>query len=153
MLNTRLMLSGLSLAVLATTMWVTAPAHAQAENRVLEMKIEEALTYEGKHKIRDMPYFLRGEEHGKVAESLGPMKTNKRSRSVGRSGEFACAIAFQSAVIQLQKRAFELGANAVVDIVSVVDSRSIEVERGFRCSLEPFTANVVLTGRAVKLEE
>ena len=143
-------LIGLALAGVAAT---AAPAPARAENRVIEMKIEDALTYQGRHSIRDMPYHLRGEEHGKVVESLGAMKTNKRSRSVGRSAEYACAIAFQSAIIQLQKRAFELGGNAVVDVVSVVDGRVLDVERGFRCSLEPFTANVVLTARAVKLEQ
>ena len=145
-------LSGMSLAVL-TIMLIAGPGAAQLENRVIEMTIEESLSYEGRNKIRDMPYHLRGAEHGKVVESLGPMKTNKRTRSVGRSAEYACAIAFQSAIIQLQKRAFELGGNAVVDIVSVVDHRSIDVKDGFRCSLEPFTANVVLTARAVKLEK
>jgi len=53
-----------------------------------------------------------------VLERLGTDKTSQKTNSVGKSAEKACNWAFLSAMLRLEQRAHELGANAVINIVS-----------------------------------
>jgi len=65
----------------------------------------------------------------------------------------ACEIAFLSAIIALQKRAMQLGADAVVDIKSITKHNDLDSATDYRCVAGSMIANVVLTGRAVKFEK
>ena len=131
-------------------MLLLAPA-ATARHDYLDLTVETSSKYAGKESVGPMPFYLQGQKHPKEVESLGEMKTDKRTRAAGRPDEHACSIAFQSAIIQLQRRATALGANAIVDIRSVTGGVVFESDSVFRCAVGNIVANVALTGRAVKL--
>ena len=52
----------------------------------------------------------------KVAERLGEETSNKKTNGFGKDDEFGCKWAAYSALVALQERARQLGANAVVGI-------------------------------------
>jgi uncharacterized protein YbjQ (UPF0145 family) len=54
-------------------------------------------------------------------------------------------------VISLQTRAKRQGGDAVVDIKSITNTSELESSTQYRCSAGNVVANVVLTGRVVRL--
>ena len=138
---------------LALTAPVVAPGRASASDLKIDMTVEQSLTYHGRRAPLELPYHMRGADHAEIEKSIETVKSSQRTRAMGRSPEAACAIAFQSAIIQLQKATKKLGGNAVVDIVSSVKGKESVVADGFRCRAGMWSAYVVLTGKAVKLAE
>ena len=63
-------------------------------------------------------FYFGNQETPKIASKLGTDVSNRKTNAVGKSDEKACNWAFLSAMIALEKRAKQLGANAVVNIVS-----------------------------------
>ena len=130
---------------------VAGPAFAR--NDILDVEVERAKEFRGRRSVLEMPFYLRGQSTPEIVETIQTMSTRKVTRGFGRSDLHACSIAFQSAVIQLQERAFSIGANAVVDVVSVVDGRVVEFPDRFRCVVGDMIARVSLSAKAVKIEE
>ena len=111
---------------------------------------EAAETATGKAKLLDVPFYMSGQKHAKVARDLGVFTSNKRTNAFGKSDEAACQIAFLSAIISLQSRANKLGGDAVVDIKSITKNNNLDSATDFRCAAGGVIANVVLTGRVVR---
>jgi len=141
----------IALAFLAC--WV-APSQAGARSDFHDLSVQQARDSEtGKAKLLDVPFYMSGQKHGKIAREFGTFTANKRTNAVGKSDEAACEIAFLSAIIALQKRAMELGADAVVDIKSITKHNDLDSATDYRCVAGSMIANVVLTGKAVKFEK
>jgi uncharacterized protein YbjQ (UPF0145 family) len=87
-----------------------------------------------------------------VAKDLGVFTANRRTNAFGKSDEAACQIAFLSAIIALQSRAQNMGGNAIVDIKSITKHNDLTSASEYRCAAGDVVANVVLTGRVVKLK-
>jgi len=138
------------LAILLLTSFVAAPAFAR--NDTLDFTVESAKKLGPKDKLLDIPYYMAGQKHPAVAKDFGEARTNKATNKFNKDDDYACAIAFTSAIIQLQTRAKQLGANAVVDIKSVTKGMNLESATKYRCNLGTFTAVVGLTGTPVKLK-
>lgn len=138
------------LTVLLLTLFVASPALARNDN--LDMTVEGAMAVGPKQNLLDIPWFMSGQKHPRVAERLQQMKTQKATNKFGKEDDYACSIAFMSAIIQLQKRAKQLGANAVVDIKSVTRGNDLDSATKYKCNLGTFTATVGLTGIPVKLK-
>jgi uncharacterized protein YbjQ (UPF0145 family) len=66
--------------------------------------------------------------------------------------ETACEIAFLSAVTSLQSRAQSIGGDAIVDVKSITKHNDLTSVSEYRCAAGGVVANVVLTGRVVKLK-
>ena len=79
--------------------------------------------------------------------------TNQKTSSVGKSDEKACNWVFLSAMIQLEKRAKQLGANAVVNIVSYYQKNVMSSPTEFECHAGAVIAGVALRGEFVKIAE
>ena len=60
---------------------------------------------------------------------------------------------FLSAMMQLEKRAKELGANAVVNIVSYYQKNVVSSATEFECHAGAVIAGVALNGDFVKVEQ
>ena len=71
----------------------------------------------------------------------------------GKSDEKACNWAFLSAMVALQKRAQQLGANAVVNIVSYYKKEVMSSASQFECHAGALIAGVALKGDFVKISE
>lgn len=129
-----------------------AASPAMARNDTLDFSIEEAKSIGPVEKLLDVPFYMAGQSHPAVAKELGSGKTNKRTNKFNKSDEHACSIAFMSAIIQLQTRARQLKADAVVDVTSVTKNMDLESATEYRCNLGTFVANVALTGKMVKFK-
>jgi len=127
---------------------------ADARTTFHELSAKQAAESEiGKAKLLEVPFYLSGQKHAKVARDFGVFTANKRTNAFGKSDEAACQIAFLSAIISLQKRATELGGDAVIDIKSITKHNDLDSATDYRCAAGGVIANVVLTGRVVKFEK
>jgi hypothetical protein len=95
--------------------------------------------------------FFGAKWHPATTEDKGVFKTNKKTRSFGRSDQDACEWAFLSAVLSLQERAKQVGANAVVEIESNYKDQPFISEKEYHCGAGGMMAGVALNGRMVKL--
>ena len=128
-----------------------ASSTADARNTSHDLSSQEAAESAiGKAKLLDVPFFMSGQKHAKVARDFGVFTSNKRTNAFGKSDEAACQIAFLSAIISLQNRATKLGGDAVVDIKSITKSSELDSATNYRCAAGNVIVNVVLTGRVVK---
>ena len=101
---------------LALTLSVVWPAHARDTKYLLPI----AAALEAKDaKTRldgSVKFYFGNQETPPVAAKLGTDVTNLKTNAVGKSDERACNWVFLSAMLALEKRAKQLGANAVISM-------------------------------------
>jgi uncharacterized protein YbjQ (UPF0145 family) len=68
-----------------------------------------------------------------VLTNLGSDVSNRKTNAFGKSDEKACNWAFLSAMLALQTRAQQLGANAVINTVSHYNKRVMSSATEFEC--------------------
>ncbi len=78
-------------------------------------------------------------------------KTSQRTNGFGKSAEKACNWVFLSAMLALQKRAHDVGANAVINIVSNFKDVEMASQTEFECADGAIMAGVALKGDFVKI--
>ncbi len=132
---------------------VTWPTHARDTKYLLP--IAAALEVkDAKDKLDgSIKFFFGNQETPKVLTKLGTDVTNLKTNSVGKSDEKACNWVFLSAMVQLEKRAKQLGANAVVNIVSYYKKDVMSSPTEFECHAGAVIAGVALKGDFVKIAE
>jgi uncharacterized protein YbjQ (UPF0145 family) len=86
-----------------------------------------------------------------VLNKITSDKTSQRTNGFGKSAEKACNYVFLSAMLALQKRAQEVGANAVVNIVSNFKDIEMASQTEFECADGAIMAGVALKGDFVKI--
>jgi hypothetical protein len=97
--------------------------------------------------------FFGAKWHPAAVEDKGVFKTNKKTRAFGRSDQDASDWAFLSALLQLQERARQVGANAVVEIESVYHNQPFVSEKEYQCGAGGMMSGVALNGRMVKIAD
>jgi len=144
-------LAGLLMA--ASMLGAVAPAGARDTKYMLP--IATALeTKDAKEKLDgSVKFFFGNQETPKIMTKLGTDVTNLKTNAVGKSDEKACNWVFLSAMIQLEKRAKQLGANAVVNIVSYYKKDVMSSTTEFECHAGAVIAGVALKGDFVKIAE
>jgi len=98
-------------------------------------------------------FFFGAQQHPAVVSKHGTYVSNRKTNAVGKSDERACNWAFLSAMISLQNRAKQLGANAVVNIVSYYQKSVMSSETEFECHAGAVIAGVALKGDFVKIAD
>jgi uncharacterized protein YbjQ (UPF0145 family) len=128
-------------------------AHASDEKFMLP--IADAMgTAEAKEKLgTDVRFYFGKQKTPKVLQNLGEDKTSKKTNGFGKSKETSCNRAFLSAMIQLHSRARELGANAVINIVSNYKNVPNSSETEFECHDGAIMSGVALKAEFVKLAD
>lgn len=140
--------------LLGCLLFAFAPTTAGARTTIHDLSVEDAAKSEtGVAKLADVAFYMSGQKHAKVAHDFGVFTSNKRTNAFNKTDEKACEIAFLSAIIALQKRATQLGGDAVVDIKSTTKNNDLDSATSYRCAAGGVIANVVLTGRVVKFEK
>lgn len=143
-------ISLLAAAVLLATAWPAngrdikryLPIAAAIEAKDLEPKMDGSIkTVFGKETAREGLNPI----HNDVA--LGKVGTR------GKSVETACNLAFLSALVELQKRAKQLGANAVVNVVSYYKRVEMSSTTNFECHEGSGYMAVALRGDFVKIAD
>ena len=143
----RTALVALALAALV----VAAPAGAR--NDRLRFPIADALaTVAAKEKLDPaIRFFFGPQKHPKPVQRFALDSTDKKTNSFGKDDRTACDWVFLSALLQLQKRAQQLGANAVVNIKSVYKNEELASETEYECAAGNVVSGVLLRGEFVKL--
>jgi uncharacterized protein YbjQ (UPF0145 family) len=130
-------------------------ATAQARDTKLMLPLSEAMSdNDAKSRLGDSVKFYFGNQPTPhVLERLGTGKTNQKTNSFAKSPEKACDWAFLSAMLSLKKRAAELGANAVINIVSNYKNEEMASDTQYECHDGAFVSGVALKGEFVKLKQ
>jgi uncharacterized protein YbjQ (UPF0145 family) len=128
-------------------------ATAQARDTKLLLPLSAAMSAnDAQSRLGDSVKFYFGNQPTpKVLERLGSDQTSQKTNSVGKSPETACNWAFLSAMLRLQQRARELGANAVINIVSNYKNVEMSSDSQFECHDGAIMSGVALKGEFVKL--
>ena len=137
-------------AVVALTF---AATQAFARNSIETYPIDSALKSEDGKVSQDIALYFAGQPHPMVLKRFSEAATNKKTSAFGRSDEAACQHVFLSAVIALQNRARELGANAVIDIKSNYKDQLTSSATEFTCGAGAMVAGVALKGNVVTLKK
>jgi len=137
----------------ALTMSLAWPAQARDTKYLLP--IAAALEVQDAKNRLDgsVKFYFGNQETPKVLAKLSTDVTNLKTNAVGKSDEKACNWVFLSAMIQLEKRAKQLGANAVVNIVSYYRKEVMSSLTEFECHAGAMIAGVALRGEFVKIAE
>ncbi|MBX2867274.1 MAG: heavy metal-binding domain-containing protein [Acidiferrobacterales bacterium] len=140
------------IAVFVSASLLTSDAYAR-DNR-LRFSIADALNSEsalGKINPGIRLYFS-GQAIPPVIKSYGSGRTNKKTNAFNKTDLFACEWVFISAIIQMQKKAEQLGANAVVNIKSNYKNIEFSSPYEFECGAGNVIAGVALKGEFVVTE-
>lgn len=126
---------------------------AHARDDKLMMPISVAMeSSDTKEKLdSSIRYYFGKQKTPKIAQKLGNYASNKKTNAFGKTDEAACQWAFLSAMLSLEQRAKELGANAVVNIVSNYKKVEMSSETEYECHAGAVMAGVALKGDFVKV--
>ncbi len=142
----------LSILVFVATSLTLSQAHARDTKHLIS--IDEALaTPEAKAKLDPKIKFVFGSKNKiEVAKHLGDYMSNKKTNAFNKGDKEACEWAFLSAMLSLQKRAQDMGGDAVVNITSFYKKNDHDSKETFECGAGAFVAGVTLKGEVVKLK-
>ena len=140
-------------ALLTATLMTSVSA--SAANTMLKFPIEGAMAVnDAQKRLGDsVKFYFAGQATPKILTVIATDKTSQRTNGFGKSAEKACNWVFLSAMLALQKRAQELGANAVVNIVSNFNNVEMASATEFECADGAIMAGVALKGDFVKIAE
>src|SRR5471032_2051587 len=137
--------------VLAASLAAALPA--QASDTVVMLPIAGAMAAnDAQSRLGDTVKFYFGDQPTpEVLNTITTDKTSLRTNGFGKSNEKSCNWVFLSAMLQLQKRATEVGANAVVHIVSNYNNKEMSSVTEFECHAGAIMSGVAFKGDFVKL--
>ncbi len=129
---------------------------AQAANKKVMLPISGAMNdNDAKAKLGEEVQFFFGKNTAtpKVLEKLGSDKTSQKTNAFAKSDQKVCHWAFLSAMLSLQKRARELKANAVINIVSNYDNVEYSSDTEFECHVGNVVGGVALKADFVRIAD
>lgn len=138
-------------ALLAVSL--TASFSASAEDKMIKFPIAGAMAVnDAQQRLGDsVKFYFADQPTPKVASKITTDKTSQRTNGFGKSSEKACNWVFLSAMLALQKRATEVGADAVINIVSNFKDQEFASQTEYECADGAIMAGVALKGDFVKL--
>ena len=110
-------------------------------------------TVAAQNRLQGIDFYFGDQKHPEVLKDLGEFNTNKKTNAFAKSDNQACEWVFLSALLQLQERARNLNANAVINIKSNYKYSEFASETEFECGAGHIIAGMALKGRLVKLAE
>jgi uncharacterized protein YbjQ (UPF0145 family) len=92
-------------------------------------------------------FFLAGQTTPNVVERKGEDVSNKKTNGFNKDVKTGCQWAALSALLEFQNKARQLGANAVIDIVSYYKKNAFASATEYECHDGAFVTGVALKGR------
>ncbi len=133
-------------AVLVASAMIAGVAHA-SDNKVM-MPIDQAMAdNNAQSRLGDVKFFFGDQPTPKIIKKLGSDTTSQKTNAFAKTNSKACNWVFLSDMLALQKRAHELGANAVIHIVSNYDNIENSSTTEFECHV-----GGIMAGAAFKAE-
>jgi uncharacterized protein YbjQ (UPF0145 family) len=141
----------MSITFLIVSLATVSPLHARDTRHLLP--IAAALeTKDAQDKLEGSVKFFFGDQPApQILTKLGSDVANRKTNAFGKSDDKACNWAFLSALVALEKRAQQLSANAVVNVVSYYNRKVMSSITEFECHAGAIIAGVVLKGDFVKI--
>ena len=141
------------LVVLISMVSLTGLAHGR--NVELIVPIADALAATD---IKDRPsgavkFYFAKEKSPEVVKNFGTQVATPRTGASGLTDQRACHEAFFWTLVDLEKRALRMGANAVVNIVSYYQKKVRSNVTEFECHVGNVIVTVWLKGDLVKLAD
>lgn len=149
----KLMLAMLSTALLVAAAITAAPAHARDTKLMLPIDNAMAIKDTAEKTTGTVRFFFGDQPHPKVLQKMGDDTSNRKTNAFGKSDDKACNWAFLSSLIALEKRAEQLGANAVININSYYNKQEVSDPAQFECHAGAIMAGVALKGDFVKIAD
>jgi uncharacterized protein YbjQ (UPF0145 family) len=143
----------ISITVLIVLLAAIGTAHARDTKHILPIAVAMATKDANERLEGSVKFFFGSQEYPKVVAKLGSDVSNRKTNAFGKSDETACNWAFLSAMIALERRAKQLGANAVVNIVSYYRKVEMSSTTDFECHAGTVIAGVALKGDFVKIAD
>jgi len=139
-------------SVMALLVLAAAPLCASAADKMVLLPIAGAMAANNAQQRLDVgvKFYFADQPTPKVQTKITSDKTSLRTNGFGKSAEKACNWVFLSAMLSLQKRAQEVGADAVVNIVSNFNDKEMASQTEFECADGAIMAGVALKGDFVK---
>ena len=143
-----------TLPLAAAAMFATcAAAPVQARDTRLLLPIAEAMA-----QIDDVfpdrrlvMFFFGDQKYPKVTARLGGDVSDRKTNAFGEADETACDWVFLSSLMTLEQEAEDVGANAVINIVSYYKKKEMSSQTLFECHAGSIMAGVALKGDFVKI--
>lgn len=128
---------------------------AQARDTEHHFPIADAMASEAAQGKLDagVKFYFAGQKTPKVKAKLREAATNKKTNAFNKSDKEACEWAFLSAMVQLQEKAKELNADAVINIHSYYKKDAFKSSTEYECHAGGLLAGVALKGEFVKLAQ
>ncbi|MGA7710614.1 MAG: hypothetical protein WCA81_01835 [Rhizomicrobium sp.] len=146
-----------STAIVSTMLLCTAytGSSALAADDIIQLDVATALSTPDAKADLDgsIKFYFGNKPHPSIVKHLGEGITNKKANGVGRSSTKGCERAFLDALIQMQRRAKDLGGNAVININSYNKKHEVVIDTSVECHSGLLMAGVALKGEIVKLAE
>jgi uncharacterized protein YbjQ (UPF0145 family) len=131
-----------------------APAAIARDDKLLLRVAAVLESAEARQKLDgSIKFYFGNQRHPKILDNLHSDVTNLKTNAFNKSDEKACEWVFLSALLSLEKRAKQLGANAVVNIVSYYKRIPMSSETEYECHAGALMAGVALKGDFVKIAE
>ncbi len=141
----------LAAAILALTF---SPTALSRDTKHL-LPLEEAMnTPDAQQKLDgSIKFYFADEGHPQITQRIPGVATNRKTNAFMKSDEEACSWVFLSAMIALQERAQQEGADAVVNITSYYDRKEMASRDDYECHAGAIMAGVALKGDIVKFAD
>lgn len=129
---------------------ISSPANA--ENKVFSIAVSDALASPEAHEKLDgsVKFYFGDAPHPAILQTFREYVTNQKTNNFLKSDRGSCTHVFISALIELQKRAQELGANAVINIHSYYKKEDVTIGYDVPCHVGAMIAGIALRGNFVK---
>ena len=145
------MTKAMAITSLVVSLATVSPLHARDTRHLLPIAAAME-TKDAQDKLDGSVKFFFGDQAAaQVLTKLGSDVANRKTNAFGKSDEKACNWAFLSALVALEKRAQQLGANAVINVVSYYNRKVMSSTTEFECHAGAVIAGVVLKGDFVKI--
>ena len=140
-------------AMLGAALLACLVGPAQARDDKLLLSIDEALNTAAakEHLTTDVKFYFGGQAHPPVEQKMGSAVTNKKTNAFNKTDKHACEWVFLAAMQQMQQRAKQLGADAVIGIHSYYKQVPFKSDTEYECHAGGIVAGVALRGEFVKL--
>lgn len=128
---------------------------AVARDEIFQVGISDAMASPAAHEKLDgsVRFYFGDASHPRVLQRFGDYVTNQKTSSFLKSDARACNWVFVSALIELQRRANKLGANAVVNIHSYYKKEAVSSTTEVPCHAGGMIAGIALKGDFVNVAQ
>jgi uncharacterized protein YbjQ (UPF0145 family) len=140
------MIAALSAGVLA----ISTPTVASDD--IYMVAVSDALESRDFDRLdKSIHYYFGSSSHPSVDRTFGEYVTNQKTNALGKTDARACHWVFLSAMLELEKRAHNLGANAVININSYYKKEIVSNPDEVECHTGFLIAGIALKGTFVKV--